>query len=80
MEEGSRDENNEGIEKKEGIRKKGEEERGRRHSKVSLWAGRCHNYEQIYGGEMSEKEKWNCVCTLKRAETGDMRVVRNRLM
>lgn len=51
-----------------------------RHPKVFFWEGRSHYYEQIYGREMSEKEKQNCVCTLKTAGTGDRRVVRNRLM
>lgn len=35
---------------------------------------------RVYDGEIGEKEKQNGLCTMKRGEMGNMRVVRNSLM
>ena len=41
---------------------------------------RLHLDKHISGGKIEEKEKQKGVCTIKRGETGGLRVVRNGLM
>lgn len=44
------------------------------------WTGGCHYDEQVYNGEMGEKEGQNGLCAVVRHSSEETRVVKNGLM